>query len=244
MDTNLVYCDQASYDSTSSVVAYNCYRANSCFDPDVTGVGHQPLGYDQWSALYYCWVVPYCDVEMTVTSGSSETQGVKFGFLWQTTATIVSTDVTLLSELAFSSRSAFMVPDSGRPLTLKARVPNWRLFGLDQQDYVIQGPNGFGGCTETNPSRGSYLFTWVGTTLSTNEPLAVNVNVKLTYATRFTSPIPNTASLYAVVDKGFVASKPSKDGAEVETPKAKQFRVNAALGLADLGIYPKDAKTS
>lgn len=28
------------------------FRAFSIFDPDQTGVGHQPLGHDQWAALY------------------------------------------------------------------------------------------------------------------------------------------------------------------------------------------------
>jgi len=229
-DVTLKYCDQASYDATASVVAYNCYRANSLFDPDFTAAGHQPLGYDQWSALYYCWVVPYCDVEMTVTPGSTATQGVKFGILWQTTSTIVSTDVVTLSELAFSSKTAFFVPDAGRPITLRARVPTWRMFGLDQQDYLIQGPNGFGGCTDTNPARCSYVFTWVGTTLSTNEPAAVNVNVKITYAARFTSAIPNTASLLQVHQKPDVHALAIKEVDDKDLEAKETMRL-VALGL-------------
>lgn len=33
------------------------YRANSCFDPDYTGIGLQPNGYDQWSQFYNEYVV-------------------------------------------------------------------------------------------------------------------------------------------------------------------------------------------
>jgi hypothetical protein len=32
--------------------AENQFNLNSIFDPDRTGVGHQPLGYDQWSGFY------------------------------------------------------------------------------------------------------------------------------------------------------------------------------------------------
>jgi len=193
-DVRLKYCDQASYDATSSVVAYNCYRANGIYDPDVTGTGHQPQGYDQWSALYQCWVCPWVDVNFTITPGSVATQGVIFGITWQSTPTIVSTDVNVLRELT-AGRTAMFVPSSGRPVTIRHRIDNAQLSALSQQAYIEQGANGFGGCTSTSPARGSYLFTWVGTTLSTNEPVAVNVNVSLTYGVRFFSPIPQTASL-------------------------------------------------
>ena len=34
------------------------FSMNSIFDPDFTGVGHQPLGHDQWSA--------FCSVHFTI----------------------------------------------------------------------------------------------------------------------------------------------------------------------------------
>jgi len=39
------------YQNTLNGAGYGLvqWRANGCFDPDVTGTGHQPLGYDQWS---------------------------------------------------------------------------------------------------------------------------------------------------------------------------------------------------
>lgn len=34
----------------ASTVDLWCFRGNSCYDPDYTGAGHQPYGYDQWCA--------------------------------------------------------------------------------------------------------------------------------------------------------------------------------------------------
>lgn len=32
--------------------AFRVFRGNSCFDPDQTGTGSQPLGYDEWAGLF------------------------------------------------------------------------------------------------------------------------------------------------------------------------------------------------
>lgn len=38
------------------------FRTNSIFDPDYTGVGHQPLGHDQWALFYN----HYCVISSTI----------------------------------------------------------------------------------------------------------------------------------------------------------------------------------
>lgn len=40
----------------ATATEYN-FRANDCYDPDVTGGGHQPMGFDQWMAYYDHFVV-------------------------------------------------------------------------------------------------------------------------------------------------------------------------------------------
>lgn len=55
---NLRYGTQFVLDSTVIGTYGNYYfRANSCFDPDESSAGHQPRGFDQWSAFYDNYVV-------------------------------------------------------------------------------------------------------------------------------------------------------------------------------------------
>lgn len=54
------YNDTVSLTSTAGVISKYLFRANSCFDPNQTGVGHQPSGYDQWSLFYNNYVVLSC----------------------------------------------------------------------------------------------------------------------------------------------------------------------------------------
>jgi hypothetical protein len=52
------------------------YRANSVFDPDVTGVGGQPDGFDQWKALYGIYRVVACKVEVQAMGNGANTNGL------------------------------------------------------------------------------------------------------------------------------------------------------------------------
>lgn len=51
--------------STGGVVgASRDFALNGLFDPDVTGVGHQPMGFDQWTAFYNLYKVYKVDVKI------------------------------------------------------------------------------------------------------------------------------------------------------------------------------------
>lgn len=45
------YCESLSLTPAASVSVYR-YSANGCYDPDITGTGHQPMGFDNLMAFY------------------------------------------------------------------------------------------------------------------------------------------------------------------------------------------------
>lgn len=49
--TVLKYCTGLQM-FAASAAANRVFRGNSVFDPDLTGAGHQPVGYDQWAQFY------------------------------------------------------------------------------------------------------------------------------------------------------------------------------------------------
>lgn len=54
----LKYCDLIGLDPAASWIASQyTFSANGLYDPDITGTGHQPMGFDQWTALYNKYTV-------------------------------------------------------------------------------------------------------------------------------------------------------------------------------------------
>lgn len=66
--------------SSAGAVEGHFFSANSPHDPDVTGVGHQPLGWDQWANFYNHYLVEdaYIQVEFVnnATTGNYGNSGV------------------------------------------------------------------------------------------------------------------------------------------------------------------------
>lgn len=52
---------------------YHIFRGNSIYDPDLTFVGHQPLGHDQWAAFYDKYRVHASKINIQVLSRSNTT---------------------------------------------------------------------------------------------------------------------------------------------------------------------------
>lgn len=46
------YCETVTLSAAAGTMAKYVFRANSIYDPNYTGTGHQPSGHDQWSAFY------------------------------------------------------------------------------------------------------------------------------------------------------------------------------------------------
>lgn len=56
---------------TSGAVATYVFRANDLFDPDYTGTGHQPMGFDQMILFYNHFVVTSAKIKATIRNKSN-----------------------------------------------------------------------------------------------------------------------------------------------------------------------------
>ena len=92
--TKLRYCDYGKITASSGARALNIFSANGIYDPDITGVGHQPLYRDQWAAIYSHYVV--IGSKITVTFNSNQTTNQLVGIRGEDDSTVTSTVTTLM----------------------------------------------------------------------------------------------------------------------------------------------------
>jgi hypothetical protein len=75
MRTVLRYTRQTTLTSTIGSTVQQVFSGNGLFDPDITGAGGQPLGFDQWAALYQKYRVLASCIEVSVLTPSAAANG-------------------------------------------------------------------------------------------------------------------------------------------------------------------------
>ena len=71
----LRYCTQVSIPGGAGHGSYQ-FRANSLYDPDLSGVGHQPMGFDEMSARYLHYQVLGSRIKVSpIINGTTTSQG-------------------------------------------------------------------------------------------------------------------------------------------------------------------------
>lgn len=101
--TKLRYHEGMTFPSAAGVVSTNIFRANSLFDTNETGTGHQPMFFDQLTAVYARYVVKRSTIKVTfnpVTETAATSMWVA-GIVGQSSGTL-SSDPNINCEQAHS----------------------------------------------------------------------------------------------------------------------------------------------
>lgn len=94
----LRYAEIFRVTSTAGAVGKFLFAANGMYDPNLTGAGHQPYGFDQWFTLYKTAMVVRSRIDIQVASAAASPMqvGVTFAESDPTVVTGTATPVALM----------------------------------------------------------------------------------------------------------------------------------------------------
>jgi len=68
---SLRYSDYFQLTSTAGAVSTYVFAVNGLYDPNITGTGHQPMGFDQLMIFYNHYCVTKCKISLVATNASA-----------------------------------------------------------------------------------------------------------------------------------------------------------------------------
>jgi len=194
-DVTLKYCETVTINcGAAGALGYYSWRANSLFDPNLTGVGHQPMGRDAWSAIYSRYVVMRSRCIATYTVASSATDApTGFGLLIHETGSLSGSGSTLMEQgrSVYRVVSSSSASNSNSAIRLFAEFDTKKWFGIKD---VADNSDTFGAVVGSNPSQTPCFVTWIQDLATAADLPAIYVTVEIEYDVHFTCPMEQVAS--------------------------------------------------
>ncbi len=156
----LRYAQTKTYTTGSAGVSgtENAFSLNSLYDPDVTGVGHQPYGFDQVASLYSKYLVRSCDVQIrAVTPGGGADMCILAAFTGAQAVSLSGITVDAATEKQGVITKSIASSGSNRNIVINLRnIPLPKSLGLSPIQYSAEMST-YGASVTASPSVQSFL---------------------------------------------------------------------------------------
>lgn len=207
MKTKLRYTERFEFTPTSTSVQQQRFMGNGIYDPNITGIGHQPRGFDQFMDVYqkFTVVASQCTVQFMYEGYDGPSLKDSTGHLTQNRS---STDnVPALTPVACGlhkgmealaagsyvqqmekdrTQWGFVTGTGGEVCTLVGKGSTKEMFG---KEYAI-GAEGYMGDASSDPDQAWFWEVWAGRISDDypQEQVKVVCNAILQYDVVFTEP--------------------------------------------------------
>ena len=179
----------AAVGSSSSIV----YRANSVYDPYYAAGGHQPMGFDQWAAIYSRYTVLGAKITVRPTPTATPSvipmyYGVTLSGSANPLGNYSTIDNILESKLTANKRLIALHPagpsDSRQMgMSVVQKFSAKKFFGVaDVQDGAA-----LSAVVSDNPAKDAFFGVWAAA-IDGNDPGSMSFNVQIDYIVLFREP--------------------------------------------------------
>ena len=151
------------------------YSGNGLNDPNITGGGHQPMGFDQFNSLYINYVVT--GVKLILEGVNTAAGGHQVSVQAGTNGLAFVTAPDAINEY----RQAYSIMTSNqRPWKFKKYFSNPAILGIKRSTF-LENSDYWGQSTgTTNPSYGTQLYLQIAN-LDISEQIITSLSVTLVY---------------------------------------------------------------
>jgi len=174
---------------TANTYLENQFNVNSLFDPDRTGVGHQPMGFDQWTTFYNRYLVYGVSYRLEFMNLSG-TSAPYVGVVFNNDATSLAPSTALEQDRSINRFLSFSTGGSCRGL-IKGYIANNAITGVPKSKY--NSDDAYASVYTASPSEVilAHVFC-MDSTVSTN--VTCYVKVRLVYHCMMFDPHPLPSS--------------------------------------------------
>jgi len=183
--TKVRYCTSVVIDPSISSIGSHVFSANGLYDPDITGTGHQPLGFDNLMALYDHYTVLGSKLTATFIAPTTSvtTSASNVGVLLDDNSTAYTTLESIREQGRVHYRT-MTVSGSSNPSKITKFYSAKKFHGLinvqDNEDYK--------GDSAANPAEQAYFQVFVEPVNNSYDISAVNVQIQIDYIVVFSEP--------------------------------------------------------
>lgn len=164
------------------------FSCNGMYDPDISGTGGQPYGYDQWMAFYNHFTVLGSKISVGFASANSDlvTGSALVGIATRANSTTLDPDSQLIREQP-NTRWRYVRPlNSGQRTTVTSKFSARKFFGKPKggvlSEYDLRGS------TTSNPTEEAYWHIFAGGVIPSYDVGNITANVVITYVAMLTEP--------------------------------------------------------
>ena len=159
----------------AGIPASYVFTANGLFDPNITGIGHQPRGFDQLKELFDHYHVVQSKIKVTFMPGSTAGPSQICGIMLQDDSTPEANMIQ-----AMEGRNCVYGPLTSTVPLVKTLYFNSKTF-FSIEDRLLYGTS------TSNPSDQAYFVLFCQPTYSVDAP-AIDVMVEIQYDTCWSEP--------------------------------------------------------
>lgn len=185
MLTKLRYCEFFDLSPTAAgspgMVSYS-FR-NSIFDPNYTGLGHQPLWHDTLFLMYGQYRVLGMKYKFIVMNSNTNQLGTIVIEHANGPPQVAATGITTIMERR-ACRTFNVNSSASNPIIIKGYMPVGKPYGLNKTDFMADV--GFECAMGQNPSKASHVNVYA---VTQNSTAIFNIQATVEYYVEFTNRI-------------------------------------------------------